>query len=478
MKKLLYYSLLLILPLMSCSDKKEQTAAADIQDPELKVFVTKIEPIVQSYLDLEIFSGVVLVAKEGRPLFHKAYGLMNRSANQKVTKNTLFDIGSMNKTFTSVVVKQLAQEGKLSLSDRLIDYIPGFTDPQAKNITISHLLEHQSGFGDYHEEEYFELPLAERKLASIIERAKTTSLDFPPGTEQSYSNLGYVILGGIIEVASGTSYFDNVQKRIVDKLELKETYLNNFEGLKDRIAIGYLYTPLGNLEESIPLQDIPNPDGGFLSTSEDIMKFYRSYYYGTSLLSEKTKKDDPFFQSIQEIPDGAVEGAAGGYEGFNSALLQVISDDLTIIVLANMDEPVAERIATDILNAYRGKQVEKPQLPAVQNVRIQYEKNDIDYIKENFTELTVNFHPTDPKDLILNTLGYAYLYGAEDPDKAVEIFRLNTELFPEIANCWDSYGEALRQKGDNAAARKAYSKALEIQPELESARTALNELKK
>ncbi len=478
MKKLLYYSLLLLIPLTSCSDKKEKTASAEIQDPKLKDFETKIEPIIQSYLELEIFSGVVLVAKEGQPLFHKAYGLMNRSTKQIVTKNTLFDIGSMNKTFTSVVVKQLVQEGKLSLSDRLIDHIPGFTDPQAKDITISHLLEHQSGFGDYHQEEYFELPLAQRKLASIIERAKTTSLDFPPGTEESYSNLGYVILGGIIEVVSGTSYFDNVQKRIVDKLELKETYLNNFNGLEERIAIGYLYTPLGILEESIPLQDIPNPDGGFLSTSEDIMKFYRSYYYGTSLLTEKTKMDDPFFQYIQEIPEGAAIGAAGGYEGFNSSLLQVISDDLTIIVLANMDEPVAERIASDILDTYRGKQIEKPQMPAVQNVRIHYEKNDIDYIRENFTELTVNFHPTDPKDLILNTLGYAYLYGANDPAKASDIFALNTELFPDIANCWDSYGEALRQKGDNAAAIKAYSKALEIQPKLESARTALTELKK
>jgi len=478
MKKLLYYSLLLVLPLTSCSDKKEKSASAEIQDPKLEVFETNIEPIVQSYLDLEIFSGVVLVAKEGRPLFHKSYGLMNRSTNQLVSKNTLFDIGSMNKTFTSVVVKQLAQEGKLSLSDRLTDYIPGFTDPQTKDITISHILEHQSGFGDYHQEEYFELPLAERKLGSIIERATTTSLDFAPGTEESYSNLGYVILGGIIEVASGTSYFDNVQKRIIEKLDLQNTYLNNFDSLKDRIAIGYLYTPLGVLEESFPLQDIPNPDGGFLSTSEDIMKFYRSYYYGTSLLTEKTKKDDPFFQYLQKMPDGAAIGAAGGYEGFNSSLLQVISDDLTIIVLANMDEPVAERIASDILDTYRGKQLEKAQMPAVQNVRIHYEKHGIDYVRDHFTELTVNFHPTDPKNLILNTLGYAYLYGAQDTDKALEFFALNTELFPDIANCWDSYGEALKHKGNNIDAIKAYQKALEIQPQLESARTALNELNK
>ncbi|NNJ89519.1 MAG: serine hydrolase [Eudoraea sp.] len=478
MKNVFFISLLFSVLIAACSDKKKQSNSAQLKDPKLMAFEAQIEPIVNSYIDLGIFSGVVLVAKDGNPIFHEAYGIMNRNTNQKVAKNTLFDIGSMNKTFTSIVIKQLAMEGKLSLTDHLTDYIPGFTDPRAKEITISHLLEHQSGFGDYHHSGYFDLPLSDRKLGAIIERAKDNSLDFDPGTEQSYSNLGYVILGGVIEAVSGNSYFDNVQKRIVDRLKLNETYLNDFRGLEDRIAIGYYYTPLGFIEESIPIQDVPNPDGGFLSTTENIMRFYRSYYYEDILLSDKTKETDPFFNYLKEIPEGGAIGAAGGFEGFNSSLLQVINDDLTIIVFANMDEPVAERIASDILSTYRGENPDKPQLPAVQNIRVHFEKHGIDYIKEHFDELTVNFHPTDPKDLILNTLGYAYLYSKQDTDGALSLFKLNTDLFPDIANCWDSYGEALRKKGDDSAAIKAYGKALEIRPDLESAITALNELKK
>ena len=287
-----------------------------------------------------------------------------------------------------------------------------------------------------------------------------------------------MILGAVIEKITGKSYFDNVQERIVTPLNLKNTFVNDFDNLETRIAIGYYYTPLGILVENKPIQDTPNPDGGFLSTTEDILKFYRSYYYNDILLSKKFKSSDPFFKYLNELPEGKAVGAAGGFEGFNTALFQVYSDDLTIIVFANMDEPVAENIASNILKLYRGETPDKPQLPAIQNIRKNYEKHGIDYIKENFQELTINFHPSDPKDIILNNLGYAYLYEAKDNKKALEIFKLNTELFPNIANCWDSLGEALAMSKNKSEAIKAYKKALELNPDMDTALQALQKLTK
>ena len=339
------------------------------------------------------------------------------------------------------------------------------------------MLDHESGFGDYHTPDYFNLPLENRKLSAIIERAKKYQLLFEPGTENEYSNLGYVILGGIIEVVTGNSYFDEVQKRIIDPLKIKNTYVNDFNGLDNRMAKGYFYTPLGELEEGELIQDLPNPDGGFLSTTEDIMNFYRSYYYDDLLLSKEFKSNDSFFKYLNEIPEGKAIGAAGGFDGFNTALFQVISSDLTIIVFANMDEPVAEHIAQDILDLSRGETPKKPQLPAVQNVRKAYVDHGVEYIKSNFESLTENYHPQDPKDFILNDLGYAFLYGANDPKKATELFKLNTELFPNVANCWDSYGEALLNDNNKTEATKAYKKALDINPNMESALKAVRELK-
>ena len=143
-----------------------------------------------------------------------------------------------------------------------------------------------------------------------------------------------------------------------------------------------------------------------------------------------------------------------------------------------MDEPVAEHIALDILTLSRGDTPDKPQAPALQNVRVAFNKHGTEFIKANFEELTVNYHPEDPKDFILNDLGYAYLYGADDIEKATELLKLNTELFPDIANCWDSYGEALAIQGNKQQAIEAYEKALSIRPNFESAKNALKALKK
>ncbi|NNK11474.1 MAG: beta-lactamase family protein, partial [Flavobacteriaceae bacterium] len=352
--------------LIGCGQNPVSEQSAFNSKEQKSEFISKIEPLIEDYISLDIFSGVVLIADSGQNIFHKAYGLADRDTGKTNELNTLFDIGSMNKTFTRIVVKQLEEEGKLKLTDRLLDYVPGFKDERAKAITINHLLEHQSGFGDYHNEGYFDLPLEERTLNAIVERAKDYELHFSPGDEDAYSNLGYVIIGKVIEVVTDKSYFENVNDRIVAKLDLKNTYLNNFKGLESRIAKGYLYTPLGALELNSAIQDIPNPDGGFLSTTEDIQKFYHSYYFDTTLVSESSKEADPYFQYLKDLPKGKAASAAGGFDGFNSVYLQILEPDLSIIVFANMDEPVAERIGLDILALYRGEETQKPSLPAIQ----------------------------------------------------------------------------------------------------------------
>lgn len=470
--------LILVLSIfISCKNESNKTIAASGKDSTHINFQKNIDAIVQDYIDLDIFSGVILVMDEGNNVYHKAFGLADRDTRTPNTVNTLFDIGSMNKTFTSIVIHQLAIEGKLQLTDKLVDYVKGFKDPNVNKITINHLLNHESGFGDYHTPNYFDLPIKQRELQAIVERAKSTELNFEPGTENDYSNLGYVILGAVIEKVIGKSYFEAVRERIVKPLGLKNTYVNNFEGLESRTAKGYLYSPLGALEENESSQDPPNPDGGFLSTTEDIFKFYNSYYKGSILFSEQEKAQIPMFQHIEQIPTGQATGAAGGFPGFNTALYYVPSKDLMAIVFANMDEPVAELIGSDILTIMKGETPKKPQLPAIQNVRKAYENHGADYIKANFKELITNYHPTDPKDFILNDLGYAYLYGAKDIDKALEIFKLNTELFPGVANCWDSYGETLSSSGKTEEAIAAYEHALSIRPNLESSKVALATLK-
>ncbi|MDT8400576.1 MAG: serine hydrolase [Bacteroidales bacterium] len=463
--------LLMLSILLSCGEKNSNREPAII-DREMG---DKVDNLVQQYINLDIFSGVILIAEQGILYYHKAFGMADREKGIPNTVNTLFDIGSMNKTFTSIVIKQLIDEGKLDYDDSLKYFVEGFKDPMAENITVRHLLEHESGFGDYHDRGYFDQPEEQKTLQAIVDRTRSMTLEFEPGTEQMYSNTGYVLLGAIIESVSNMSYFRIVRERITRPLELTNTYLEDLDELESRRAKGYYKTVRGELVRNYNLIDLPNPDGGFLSTAEDVMKFYRSYYYDTLLLSKRIKDSDPFFKFLEDLPPGKAPVHAGGFEGFNTAIYQLVSDDISIVVLANMDEPVAENLGGDILALIRGQEPEKPSLPAVQLVYKSFNEEGIDYVRANFDELTLNFHPADPRDLILNIVGYTIL--AEDRiNEAIELFRLNTELFPEVANCWDSLGEAYLIKGESTEAKKAYKRALELNPGLTSALEALKKL--
>lgn len=451
-----------------------QSAAGTFQ---LDGIAPRIDSLVKSYTDLDIFSGVVLLAKGDTPLYHRAFGLANREKNIPNRLNTKFRIGSLNKDFTRVVVMQLIGEGKLNYGDRMTDLLPGFNQPDANKITIEHLLEHQSGFGDYIDRELLEQDLSSLTINQLTDRIREMDLMFPPGEEQAYSNAGYILLGAIIEKITGKSYAENVRERIVRPLQMKDTYLENTRSIPDR-SIGYLQV-LDGIENNENLLMEPMPDGGFYSTATDLLTFYRELFHGNRLLKAEVRENSSFFQMIQPIYDEAGAGIplAGGMNGLNALVISLLKDDMHIIVLANMDEPVAEKIGMGILHLMKGRTPEAARLPAVLNAWRTYQDHGIDHLRENFEEVTANFHPADPRDLILNNLGYNLLFSGRDRD-AVAIFRLNTELFPEVANVWDSYGEALRKQGQNRESLAAYRKALQLDPQMETARKAVEELEK
>lgn len=452
------------------------TAQNEAPDLGVAAFGQKVDALVKQYQDLDIFSGVVLVAKEGEPVYHKAFGLADRSKNIPNTLTTKFDIGSMNKTFTKVVILRLAEQGKLKLTDKLTDILPGFPS-EADQVTVEHLLSHRSGYGDYITPEYFDLPLSEKTIGRLTERIKKLPLMFPPGEGRAYSNAGYILLGAIIEKITGQSYYQVVDEMIVKPLGLANTYLKNKDAVPDR-SIGYLKNMKGELESNEHLEKIPTSAGGFLSTTTDILKFYRAFFYGDQLLKPATRELDEFYNFLKEhLTSGAAIPIAGGFNGANTVIFEILRDRISIVVFANMDEPVAEQLGEGILAIIRGQDPREPALPAIQRVYASFKEHGASYVKEHFGTLTSNFHPDDPKDLILNQIGYNLLFDGK-VEEAIEVFTLNTELFPDIANCYDSLGEAYLKKGDRAKALELYKKALSINPDIPSAQKMVRDLQK
>ena len=440
-----------------------------------KTLEADIDALVEQYLDLDIFSGIVLVAEQGALKYHKAFGLANREANIPNSLNTKFDIGSMNKSFTKVLILQLLEAGKLKTTDKLGDYLEGFPVEAATKITITDLLNHSSGYTDYWGNDFDELTLEQKRLQGLVKRIKKLRLEFEPGTDTAYSNSGYVLLGAIIEKITAKTYHQNVIDCIIEPLGLTETYVVDKSEVPDR-AIGYYRDMKGRLSSNAGFLEVPNPDGGFQSTPRDVQKFYNEYFYGTTLLSADTKNNNDFFEYINEnkTTGGAIP-MAGGFPGANTSYLEILRDEISIIVFANMDEPVAENLASGILAMVRGKEPEKPTLPAIQSVYNAYKKHGLNYVETHFNELITNFHPTDPKSFILNDMGYQFLEEGSSKE-ALKFFLLNAKLYPDDANVWDSLGEGYIENGDKDNALKNYKKALELDPYMESAIEKVKEL--
>ena len=470
MKNLVFSFVCIISFLMSCTPKETSKIVGEA------TLTARVDALVKQYQDLDIFSGIVLIAENGNEKYHKAFGLANRETKEKNTITSKFDIGSMNKSFTKTVILQLLEEGKLQMNDTLGKYISGFSKQAATKITIMHLLKHKSGFSQYWGPDFEKLPIDQKRIPALVERIKKTRLHFEPGTKQKYSNSGYVLLGAIIEKITGITYHQNVVDRIITPLGLTETYVVDKHLVPNR-TVGYYKNMKGKLSTNLSFTEVPNPDGGFQSTPRDIVKFYNEYFYGSKLLSKTIKNDPVFFGSnVKNRTNGKASFMAGGFPGTNTAYYEVLRDKISIIVFANMDEPVAERLGTGILALVRGEEPKTPSLPADQNVYQHYVKHGIKSVEDNFYSLIDNFHPGDPKGLILNGIGYVFLEEG-NVDEALKFFELNAKLFPEDANLWDSLGEVYFAKRDYKKSLKFYKKALDLDPFMESSKEMIEKLK-
>jgi CubicO group peptidase (beta-lactamase class C family) len=289
----------------------------------------------------ERFSGVLLIARGGTPLFQAAYGRANREKNVPNTLNTRFNLGSMNKSFTQVAIAQLASQGKLSVKDPIKKFLPEYPNKEAaEKVTVENLLYMSSGIGDFFNERYEAMP--KKNLNSIrayLPLFADKPLAFEPGARKQYSNGGYVVLGAIIEQASGMDYYTYVRKNIFEPAGMTATDSYEKDSNLPDIASGY--TKHGG-DEKAPAWK-PNYDklpqrgssaGGGYSTAMDLLR-YTQALTGPSVIP-----------STFEGRHGM--GIAGGMEGVNAALEWNPANGYAIIVLSNYDPPSAERVAQHI----------------------------------------------------------------------------------------------------------------------------------
>jgi CubicO group peptidase (beta-lactamase class C family) len=441
----------------------------------------QIDQVMNEFIKLDQFSGTVLVAKDGKTIYVKAFGEADKDFHVKNTLDTKYNIGSIGKTFTGTSIMQLAQDGKLNVMDPVIKYLPDF--PYGDKILIHHLLTHTSGtFNYFAHPDFSEKMYSIRSVADALPLIYDQELQFgTPGEQFAYSNSGIVILGAVIEKVSGLSYSEYLKKYILEPTEMKDTGINYLDDVVENRAVGYDKTITGKFKRNIFRVPPANADGGIETTALDMLKFDQALY-GTSLLREDSKKKmfTPFLEyygycwGIRNEYDNFIIEHGGGAPGVNAAFRRYTTDRYTLIVLSNYGggaTPVAQTIEAIIF----GQEFPQPKPLLGEHIYKTISEKGNTYVKENFETILKNGGYEIRSPFQLNMVGYNLLFD-HHIDMAITVFERNIHLFPDDANIHDSLGEAYMVKGDYAKSRKMYNKALELDPEFANAKAMLNKL--
>jgi CubicO group peptidase (beta-lactamase class C family) len=434
------------------------------------------------------FNGSVLVAEKDNVILKKGYGFANVELNIYNQPNSKFDIGSISKQFTTVLVFQLIEEGLLDLEGILTDYLPDYRADTGRQIKIDHLLQHTSGLPcylrDYERQpgDDFRLPFPEWKRfqrEQFVEEYLSGDLQFEPGSRYRYSNTNFFLLYVIIEKVTGKSLRQNLKEKIFDPLGMNNSGLIDDYGIIENRASGYNKTPLGYLNAKYTYAPNTYGAGSMFSTVEDIFIWNRALR-SSEILPEKWMKKmftpymsegqyvkhaysvDYYRMRVQNSPE-PVE-----YTSFNGACPGYISDaftfprtDHTIIIFDNTEQFNHIRMAADIFKISQGMPFQMPKRSVADIIGRTALKEGISSAVETYKDLKKNHMVEYDFDSMESTLvDQSFLLAdALRLDEAASIFGLIVELYPNSADAFYSQASVYKKMGKTDLAEDALERA-------------------
>jgi CubicO group peptidase (beta-lactamase class C family) len=349
----------------------QASAPGPASPPDAATLARRVDEYMQAQHRVKQFHGSILLARAGTPLVAKGYGFANAEWEIPNTPNTRFRVGSITKQFTSMLVLQLQEQGKLKVQDPICRYLAPCPDAW-KPVTIHHLLTHTSGIPSYTGlPTWPEMMMVPKTLDEMVGLFRDLPLEFEPGSTFKYNNSGYFLLGVLIERASGKTYQEVLRAQILEPLGLKDSGYDNTNDVLPRRASGYTRTAAGIA--NAPYIDMVQPfsAGALYSTVEDLLKWEQALDTDTLIPAAARKamftpfKNNYAYGWTVRPASPATYGKlriahGGGINGFSSMLIRVPDDKLTVVVLSNVQESQSSRIADDLLSIALGRPYELP----------------------------------------------------------------------------------------------------------------------
>ncbi len=453
-----------------------------------------IDRIAKQYHALGQLDGSVLVADQGKVIYHRAFGLANREWQIPHTTDTAFRIASLTKQFTATLIMQLAEQGKLRLDDPIGKYVPELSPETGKRVTLHQLLNHTSGIVDYANfPGFWANRLGEKVPKADFLAIMNRPLEFEPGSQGHYSSSNYTLLGWVIEKQTGKSYAEALDSMILRPLGMQRTAYDAPDRIIPRKASGYVRA-LGEYRPADPLW-IPNigAGGGVASTTGDFFKLDRALA-GDTLLKPESKrqmftpyiKDDVWgdlsygygwligTRTIAGKPRLVHEHGGNG-NGFRTLVTRYPEEGKLVVILLNEGNgnkgPEIYRMRSDFTDAMYGKPVVPPK-PALQDLLTdEIRRIGEDAALARFDALQARSGKPESGDG-LNRLAYQYAEAGRGAT-GIAVLKRAIALFPQDGNLYDSLGELYLMAGDKASSVTAYKRAIELDPNNTNAKEML-----
>ena len=451
------------------------------------------------------FNGVILVAEKNNILYHKAFGFADFEHKRLNTLHSRFPIGSITKLLTATAALQLVDQGLLNLEAPIRNYLSQFPYP---DITLSHLLSHTSGLPGWDavfKNTIQKHPDAVFTLDDILPEYtdQNIPLSFKPGSAHEYNNVNSVFVALLIEKASGEPYDIYMKQHIFAPAGMNDTFIPeipffNYTGSEKKnvsnLYIDHMFSSIKENAETISENKTYwkrfnfKGFGEIVLTAEDLFKFNQALTEGKLLSLSTLKKAQTEVRLSDGSPSGIglgwqieehnilgkLVGHGGGLPGLSTGFIDQPDTQRVVIVFDNTQQN-AEDLEMEALMILFGRKLPTP----TKNIARIYGKSLLKSGSAIATHELLSLQKDTTKYYLseqqMNRLGYDFLRSGKIP-QAVETFRMNTELFPQSSNTYDSYGESLLKDSQKEKALIMYRKSVELNPANENAKKIILEL--
>lgn len=443
------------------------------------------------------FTGVVLIELDEQPKLSKGYGLRDKQKQLKNSPETIFDIGSITKQFTAAAILKLEMQEKLSVHDKLLKFFPNIP-PDKKDISIHDLLRHQSGLIRNVGNDY-------EKISEVdfLNKVFSSELQSEPGSEFSYSNIGYSLLALIIERVSNHSYESYLYKHLWEPLRMESTGYTRPDFDLELIAMGHTKDQPNWGKPTDKEWDTMAPylhlkgNGGILSTTEDLYKWHRSMF--TEQVLSKEAKHKMVFPEIRPEETRNSYYAYGWdvsqtnrntiqvwHNGSNNVFyadfLRYPDEGVAVIMLSNSSHPNFDQLGFEIAKIIFNPNY-KPYIPATDNEENRkftnaiiktIEESGLEKAKEVYSSRNRSQHLLE---FLMRKEGFNCL-DKQQPETALLIFEMNVFANPASAKALQGLAEGYMETGKTEAALKYFNESLRINSDNPFANEMVKKLKK